>query len=72
MLSVSPGAHKSHSSNNAVNYIIISLGSKRNVTVSLPPINNSEEPMPLEVRPNLPTSMQVSVPDSVSWYGGLQ
>ena len=65
MLSVSPGVHKSNLSNNAVNYII-SSGSASNVTVSLPPINNSEEPVPLEVWVTLylPTSMQVSVPDS--------
>ena len=58
--------HKStsHAASNAVT--IIPSGSKGIVTVSLPPLNSKEGPVPLELWPALysPTSMQISVPDS--------
>ena len=63
--SLSLDLHKSHAASNAVT--VIPSGSKGIVTVSLPPLNSKEEPVPLEPWPALysSTSMQVSVPDSI-------
>ena len=65
-MSMPLGIHKSHLVNNAVT-VIISSGSKGIARMSLPPLNNSEEPVPLELCPAFysPISMQVSVPDSM-------
>ena len=59
-------AHKkdSHSANN-INPTgsLISLGDEGNVTMNLPPLNNSEELEPLELWPaqHTPASIQVSI-----------
>ena len=59
----------SHSANNISPIVsLISLGDEGNVTVSLPSLNNSEELEPLELwlAQRTPTSIQVSILNSIN------